>query len=113
MCKKYLNDAALLILVATLLAGCGLRASSVQLASATSSPTPLPLATSSPTPSQPEAADACGDRVEITIAKVVGTPAPLQPANILFQLAWMGGFAITRPESALAGGWPMQYGRAG
>ncbi|MBC8253851.1 MAG: SUMF1/EgtB/PvdO family nonheme iron enzyme [Ardenticatenia bacterium] len=66
-------------------------------------PTPIPAVVStSPTPSQPGAADACGDRGEIT--KVVGSPIPLQPANILLQLAWERGF--TRPQLGHGGSFP-------
>jgi formylglycine-generating enzyme required for sulfatase activity len=93
MCKRYFYGAAALILVAALLAGCGMWAS----------PALLSAATPSPTPSQPEAAGPCGD-VPLEITKVVGPPAPLQPANILFQFAWEGG--LDRPRFVPAGSFP-------
>jgi hypothetical protein len=78
-----------LILMATLLAGCGGRASPALLSSAT-----LP-----PTPSQPGGSPGCGDLEEVTVDV---SPVPLQPANILLQLAWEGG--LTRPELAFVFG---------
>ncbi len=102
MCKRCLCSAAYLILMATLLVACDVAANPALLPSVTPPPTPVPLATSALTPSQPEAAGPCGDRGEIT--KVVGSPAPLQPANILFQLAWEGG--LTRPRLGHSGSFP-------
>jgi hypothetical protein len=67
-------------------------------------PTPIPAVVStSPTPPQPGAAGPCGD-LPLVIKEVVGSPVPLQPANILFQLAWEGG--LTRPRLGPAGSFP-------
>jgi sulfatase modifying factor 1 len=89
MCKRCFCGVAFLILMATLLAGCGVRASPALLSSATPSPTP----------SQPGGSSGCGDLEEATVDV---SPAPLQPANILLQLAWEGG--LTRPELAFVFG---------
>jgi formylglycine-generating enzyme required for sulfatase activity len=117
MCKKYLCSVTCLVLIAALLAGCGVRAivgrddhtgrdDRAPTFSTPASPARATLLPAGPglpteTPSPPEAAGPCGD-LPLAITKVVGPPVSLQPANILLQLAWEGGF--TRQERAFVFG---------
>jgi hypothetical protein len=87
MARRLLHGVLLLILVATLLSACGLTDRF------TSAVTPTP------TPAGSEGPSGCGGTGEITVDL---SPIPLQPANIVLQLAWEGG--LTRPEVTYAFG---------